>query len=140
MREFYRNEKDKDDPDWGGGGGGSGGGFIISGWSSGDGEDPLGPVEPVGPVGAVGQITPDVSHLRCSVSGRLMLDNTGMLITCHQALFLLGEIYEQERNGKVDKDLAIKYYKAAAIQHPDITKLPGEAAGAAASQSDPKRK
>lgn len=41
-----------------------------------------------------------------------------------QALFLLGEIYEQGRNGKVDKDRAIKYYKAAAIQHPDITKLP----------------
>ena len=57
-----------------------------------------------------------------------------------QALFLLGEIYEQGRNGKVDKDRAIKYYKAAAIQHPDITKMPGEAAGAAASQSDPKRK
>ena len=57
-----------------------------------------------------------------------------------QALFLLGEIYEQGRNGKVDKDRAIKYYKAAAIRHPDITKLPGEAAGAAASQSDPKRK
>lgn len=57
-----------------------------------------------------------------------------------QALFLLGEIYEQGRNGKVDKDRAIKYYKAAAIQHPDITKMPEEAAGAAASQSDPKRK
>lgn len=41
-----------------------------------------------------------------------------------QALFLLGEIYEQGRNGKVDKDRAIKYYKAAAIQHPDITRLP----------------
>ena len=41
-----------------------------------------------------------------------------------QALYLLGEIYELGRNGKVDKDRAIKYYKAAAIQHPDITRLP----------------
>ena len=81
MREFYRNEKDKDDPDWGGGGGGGGGGsggYIISGWGGGDGEDPVSPVVPVG------QITPDVSLLRCSASGRLMVDNTGMLITCQQ--------------------------------------------------------
>ena len=52
-----------------------------------------------------------------------------------QALFLLGEIYELGRNGKVDKDRAIKYYKAAAIQHPDITRMPGEATGT--SQASP---
>ena len=35
-----------------------------------------------------------------------------------QAMFLLGEIYEKGLNGKVDKDLAIKYYKAVAKIHP----------------------
>ena len=35
-----------------------------------------------------------------------------------QAMFLLGEIYEKGLNGKVDKDLAIKYYKAVADAHP----------------------
>ena len=35
-----------------------------------------------------------------------------------QAMFLLGEIYEKGLNGKVDKDLAIKYYKAVADMHP----------------------
>ena len=40
-----------------------------------------------------------------------------------QALYLLGEIYELGSNGKADKDLAIKYYKAAALRNPDITKL-----------------
>ena len=35
-----------------------------------------------------------------------------------QAMFLLGEIYEKGLNGKVDKDLAIKYYKAVADTHP----------------------
>ena len=79
MREFYRNEKDKDNPDWSVDGGG--GGFIIPEWGGGDGENPVEPVDPVGPGG---QITPDFSLLRCSASGRLMLDNTGMLITCQQ--------------------------------------------------------
>lgn len=41
-----------------------------------------------------------------------------------QALYLLGEIYEQGRNGKVDKDLAIKYYKAAAARHPMFSGQP----------------
>ena len=35
-----------------------------------------------------------------------------------QALYVLGDIYEKGLNGKVDKDLAIKYYKDIALRHP----------------------
>lgn len=35
-----------------------------------------------------------------------------------QAMYVLGEIYEKGLNGKVDKDLAIKYYKDIAHNHP----------------------
>jgi TPR repeat protein len=35
-----------------------------------------------------------------------------------QAMYVLGDIYEKGLNGKVDKDLAIKYYKDIALRHP----------------------
>ena len=35
-----------------------------------------------------------------------------------QAMYILGEIHEKGLNGKVDKDLAIKYYKDIALSHP----------------------
>ena len=40
------------------------------------------------------------------------------------AMYLLGMLYEKGTAGKVDKDLAIKYYKAAAARHPMFSGQP----------------
>lgn len=87
MKEFYRNEKTNDSPQWGGTNDGENSGYIHSGWGSdgdGDGDDSNSEkpeiVEPDSPYIP----TADVSVLRCSASGRLMLDRSGKLICCQQ--------------------------------------------------------
>ena len=91
MQEYYKNEKNNDEPQWGGaGGGGTGGGGAGGGgasWGESDTEPKPEFVDPE----IIDRLKPqaDISSLRSSAHGLLLADADGMLLDCSQ---LCGEV------------------------------------------------
>ena len=91
MQEYYKNEKNNDEPQWGGtGGGGAGGGGAGGGGAGGGGaswgESDTEPKPEFVDPEIIDRLQPqaDKSSLRSSAHGLLLADDDGMLLCCNQ--------------------------------------------------------